>query len=136
MENTKNGLEPGSRDVTEKEATLIQWLVKHGEPECERLLGQVESLKVVSKCNCGCPTIYFALETAGNSRKGERLVRDWIAKMDDEIFGVMLFEVAGQISSLEVYCCSGRVTNFGLPDIEMIRGYDEQSVDRLSPPSS
>jgi hypothetical protein len=136
MENAENGLRPENRDLTNQEASLVRWLVEHGEPGCDLLLDQVENLKVVSKCNCGCPTIYFELQTAGNSRKGERLVSDWVAEMNDEMFGVMLFEAAGQISSLEVYCCSGRVTTFGLPEIGMIRGYDDSAVDRLAPPPS
>jgi hypothetical protein len=136
MENAKNYREPECRNVTDQEATLIRWLVRHGEPGCDRLLDQVKNLMVVSKCNCGCPTIDFALQAAGNSRKGERLVSDWIAETDGEMFGVMLFEVAGEISSLEVYCCSGRVANFGLPEVGMIRGYDDRSVDRLTPPPS
>jgi hypothetical protein len=56
--------------------------------------------------------------------------------MDDELFGVMLFEVAGEISSLEVYSCSGTVRDFGLPETDMLLGYDERSVDPLAPPSS
>jgi hypothetical protein len=105
MENAKNGLQAENRDLTNQEATLIRWLVEHAGPGCEPLLDQVENLKVVSKCNCGCPTVYFELHNTGNSRKGEKLVSDWIAEMNGEMFGVMLFAVAGQISTLEVYCC-------------------------------
>jgi hypothetical protein len=107
----------------------------HGEPGSEDLLEQVNNLRVVSKCNCGCPTVYFALGTDGNSRKGERLVSDWIAKVNDEVFGVMLFAVNGAISSLEVYCCSGRLQEFGLPGVETLLGDDERSSDRLVPPA-
>jgi hypothetical protein len=136
MESAKRRLEPQDREITTQEATLVQWLVEHGEQGCDRLLDQIRHLKVVSNCNCGCPTVYFALQNDVNPRKGERLVSDWIARMDNELFGVMLFEVAGQISSLEVYCCSGRLNTSGLPDIGMLLGYDEHAVDRLTPPSS
>jgi len=136
MENAEKGLEPESREITEQEATLVRWLVEHGEPGCDRLLDQIKNLKVISKCNCGCPTIYFALHATGNSRKSERLISDWLAKIGDELFGVMLFEVAGQISSLEVNCCSGRVVTFGLPEVAAFLGYDDLAVDRLTAPSS
>ena len=136
MENAKEGLESQSRNVTDEEAELVRWLVEHGEPGCDRLLSQVKDLKVVSKCKCGCPTVYFALEGEGNSRKGERLVSDWLAKMNEELFGVMLFEVAGEISSLEVYSCAGTVKSFDLPETSMLLGYDERSVDQLVPPPS
>jgi hypothetical protein len=131
MPNEKDVLEPLDRSITAQEAELVRWLTEHGEPGSEQLLNQIDDLKVVSECKCGCPTVYFAMGTDGNSRKGERLVSDWIAKVGEEIFGVMLFKVDGKISSLEVYCCSGRVEEFGLPPIETILGYDERSVDRL-----
>ena len=136
METAKSVREPENRDISTHEATLVRWLVEHGEPGCDRLLDQIKDLKVVSKCTCGCPTIDFALQDDGNLSKRERLVSDWLAKMGDELFGVMLFEVGGQIRTLEVYCCSGRVKNFGLPETGMLLGYDERVVDRLAPPSS
>lgn len=115
---------------------MVRWLLEHGDPGSEKLLDQIEDLLVVSKCNCGCPTVYFALKGEPTSRKGERIVSDYLALVDGEQFGVMLFELGGQISSLEVYCCSGRLKEFGLPGTEMILGYDERSVDRLVPPPS
>ncbi len=114
---------------------MIRWLLENGEPNASRLVDQINGLKVVSKCMCGCPTVYFALTGNPPSRKGERLVSDWLARMNEELFGVMLFEVGGEISSLEVYSCSGEVTGFGLPEAGMMLGPDDRSVDRLVPPS-
>jgi hypothetical protein len=136
MESAGKGLEPLRRPVSPQEANLIRWLVEHGDPAALHLLGQVNDLEVVSRCNCGCPTVYFALKGSPTSRKGERNVSDWLARMDDELFGVMLFEVDGQISSLEVYSCSGNVKEFELPEGGMLLGYDEHSADRLAPPPS
>ena len=107
MKNAEMGLEPLNRSIAPREAILIRWLVEHGEPGCETLVDQVENLKVISKCNCGCPTVYFALPGNPISRKGERIVSDYLATMDGDLFGAILFEAGGQISSLEVYSCAG-----------------------------
>jgi hypothetical protein len=136
MQNAGKGLEPLNRPVSPQEASLIRWLVEHGDPGAASLSGQVNDLEVVSRCSCGCPTVYFALRGNPTSRKGERNVSDWLARMDGELFGVMLFEVEGQISSLEVYSCSGSVKEFGLPESGMLLGFDERSVDRLATPPS
>lgn len=106
---------------------MIRWLVEHGEPGCEKLLDQIEDLMVVSKCNCGCPTVYFALEGKPTSRKGERIVSDYLALVGGEHFGVMLFELDGQISSLEVYSCAGRSDPFGFPGIQTLFPYEDLS---------
>ena len=136
MEKTQKGLEPLGRRASSQESDLVRWLLEHGDPAVAPLADQVDDLMVVSKCSCGCPTVYFALKGNPTSRKGERVVSDWLARTNDELFGVMLFELDGQISSLEVYSCSGNVKEFGLPESGSLLGYDERSVDRLAPPPS
>lgn len=136
MSTAGKGLEPLNRAVSPQEADLIRWLVEHGDPAFVRLADLIDKLIVVSKCNCGCPTVYFELKGNPLSRKGERLVGDWLAQMDGEPFGVMLFELEGEISSLEVYSCSGSVKEFGLPEIGSLLGYDDRFADRLNHPPS
>ena len=135
MQSAGKGLEKLNRPASPQETSLGRWLVDHGEPESAYLSDQIDGLEVVSKCSCGCPTVYFGFNRSPASRKGERLVSDWLARMDGELFGVMLFEVDQQISSLEVYSCSGKVAGFNLPTSEMLLGYDDRSADRLAPPS-
>jgi hypothetical protein len=110
--------------------------LKHGDPAVAHLADQVDGLMIVSRCNCDCRTVYFAMKGNPASRKGEQIVNDWLAQMDSDLFGVVLFELDGRISSLEVYSCSGRVKEFGLPNSSMLLGYDPLSVDQLAAPPS
>lgn len=117
------GVEQLDRKITEQEAELIRWLLVHGEQDAEQLLSQISDLKVVSKCTCGCPTIYFALPDERTSRKGERIISDYLATVEDNDVGVMLFEIAGHLSSLEVYSQAGSDKPFGLPKIDSLHSY-------------
>ena len=116
-------LEPIKRPLTDHECELIVWLLEHGFDGSSSLLPQVERLTVASRCTCGCPTVDFALDGEPVNRKGEQLISDWLAEVDGELVGVMLFQTNGQISTLEVYSCAGSDKPFGLPLIESIRGY-------------
>jgi hypothetical protein len=62
MSTSKKGMQPENRPVTANERCLVEWLLQHGNPGSDQFLKQVESLVVVSKCSCGCPTVNFAQE--------------------------------------------------------------------------
>jgi hypothetical protein len=102
--------------------------LEHGDPQYLPLASQIDSLRVVSKCTCGCPTVNFALEGNPTSRKGERLIGDCPATVDDQDVGVLLFECRGRLSTLEVYSCAGSDKPFGLPKIEDIYIWEESST--------
>ncbi len=68
------GTEAMRRAVTREEAAVIEWLLRHGEQGSDRFFAQIETLTIVSRCTCGCPTVYFGLENNEASRKGERLI--------------------------------------------------------------
>jgi hypothetical protein len=117
-------LEALSRPLTEQERELITWLIDNGEYEDRHSLrAQVTRLSVRERCTCGCPTVYFALDGSPVPTQGERLVSDYLATVSSMEVGVMLFETAGHLSSLEVYSCPGTDQPFGLPDIASIRPY-------------
>jgi len=109
------------RPITSHERDVILWLIDHATPEHEQLAAQVESLRVVSKCTCGCPTVYFAVEGDPPTRKGEEVISDYVATVDGHGVGVMLFELNGHLSSLEVYSFGVHKEPFGLPAIEDLR---------------
>ena len=102
----------------------MRWLIEHSHLDSRRLLPQIDRLTVAGRCNCGCPTIYFALNCEPVARKGEQLISDWLATVDGDLVGVMLFQTNDRISSLEVYSCAGSDKPFGLPAIEAIIGYE------------
>ena len=61
---------------------------------------------------------------------GEGLVSDWLAEVDGELVGVMLFQSNDRISSLEIYSLGGKLEAsaqvsgkpFTLPAIESMKG--------------
>jgi hypothetical protein len=108
------------RPATQHERDIIRSLLEHGDPQYLQLASQIESLRVVSKCTCGCPTIDFALEGDPPSRKGARLISDFVATVDDQDVGVLLFENDGKLSSLEVYSFAGSVKPCGLPKVDTL----------------
>ncbi len=122
-EDTSRGLEPLERPLTSQERDLVRWLLEHSHLDVSHLVSQIDRLSVFEKCSCGCPTVYFALDCVPVARQGERLISDWLAEVDGNSVGVMLFQSGDKISSLEVYSCAGTVKQFGLPAIESIRGY-------------
>ncbi len=122
-EDASKGLEPLVRPLTPHERDLVRWLLEHSHLDVSHLLTQIDRLNVFEKCSCGCPTVYFALDGVPVARKGEQLISDWLAEVDGNSVGVMLFESGNRISSLEVYSCAGTMDHFGLPEIESIRGY-------------
>jgi hypothetical protein len=133
MTEVGKGLEVTIRKATDHEASLIHWLLKHGEKDAERFLPQIVDLTVTSRCTCGCPTIYFDLGNEITSRKGERIISDYLATVEGQDVGVMLFEVDGQLSSLEVYSCAGTDKPFGLPEIQTLYPWEKLSEHRKNP---
>jgi hypothetical protein len=128
MSTFMKGTQPENRPVTAKERSLIEWLLRHGNPGSEQFLQQVDSLVVVSKCSCGCPTVYFGQEEGESIAQGdEHILADYLATVNGEGVGVILFQRGGRLSSLEVYSQAGTDKPFGLPELETIYSYEELS---------
>lgn len=122
------GLESLDRPLSLQERELLLWLIEHsGSDDKPRLHSQVEALSVCEKCTCGCPTVYFALKGVPVNQKREHLIADYLATVDEQDVGVMLFERAGLLSSLEVYSCAGSDKPFGLPEIATLHTFEEHS---------
>ncbi len=124
MNDAKRG-ESQHRPISVKERALIEWLLQHGNPGSEQFLEQVDSLVVVWKCSCGCPTVNFAREGKSAPDGAEHILADYLATVDGEDVGIILFQRGGRLSSLEVYSQAGTDKPFGLPEIETIYSYQE-----------
>lgn len=124
MNDAKKG-ESLHRPITVKERALIDWLLRHGNPGSEQFLEQLDSLVVVWKCSCGCPTVDFADEGRPVPHEAKHIIADYLATVDGEDVGIMLFQRGGRLSSLEVYSQAGSDKSFGLPEIETIYSYEE-----------
>jgi hypothetical protein len=136
MSDVRKG-ESQHRPVTVKERALIDWLLRHGNPGSELFLEQLDSLVVVWKCSCGCPTVNFAREGKPAPHEAEHILADYLATMDGEEFGIILFQRGGRLSSLEVYSQAGIDKPFGLPEIETIYSYEElaEREKKRNPPT-
>jgi len=124
MNDAKKG-ESQHRPITAKERALIDWLLRHGNPGSQQFLEQVDSLVVVWKCSCGCPTVNFAAKGKPVPQEAEHILADYLAAVDGEDVGIILFQRGGRLSSLEVYSQAGTDKSFGLPEIETIYSYEE-----------
>jgi hypothetical protein len=69
IEAAAHGLIPEKRSLTRKERELSKWLLEHRNVDSSKLLAQIDKLTVVSKCNCGCPTVYLAVDGQEPSRE-------------------------------------------------------------------
>ena len=134
MSNEDKGLIRVNRAITLQEDGLIRWLLDHSDVDPELFNSQLSDVTVASKCNCGCPTIYFAYRGEPVTRKGEHLISDYLATVEGQEVGVMLFERDGYLSSLEVYSCAGADKPFGLPEIESLYPYEDLAQHRRQPP--
>ena len=119
-----NGLIPESRALSAEERELTKWLVEHSGTDSSEFLAQIDKLTVASKCNCGCPTVYFVVIGQEPSRESEVILADYLATVNEHPVGVMLFQRGGLLSSLEVYSCDGIPKSFDLPKIDSLRPLD------------
>jgi hypothetical protein len=133
MKKNDKGLSREERAITAHEDDLIRWLLDHGDVDPQPFMLQLSDITVASKCNCGCPTIYFAYKGEPVIRKGEQIISDYLATVEDQEVGIMLFARDGYLSSLEVYSCAGTDKPFGLPEVESLYSYDDAAQHRPKP---
>jgi hypothetical protein len=125
-----------NRPITQQERHLIKWLLEHGVHGSEQFVSQLDSLSVIWKCRCGCPTVNFALHGESVVSDNEHILADYLAIADGQDVGVILFQKEGRLSSLEVYSRAGTDKPFGLPEIEALYSYEELPHRQAKPSSS
>ena len=111
------------RSATDHERAVVRWLLEQTDPKYASLADQIDNLQVVSKCNCGCPSVDF--EELAPGVGPSHLISDQLGIVDGEVVGVMLFERGGHLSMLEVYSFAGADNPFGLPSLENLLRWDE-----------
>ena len=114
---------PEDRVLTIAEAALVRWLLEHGIPQAADYLPQLDRVRVVSRCYCGCASVNFAINDVvppfGDSIS---ILADyeWQA-VGGELFGVFVFERGGLLAGLEVWSQDGLAPAVALPNIEQLR---------------
>lgn len=115
---------PVERNFSNAERTLLEWLLVHGGSDASKYQSQIENLRVVARCGCGCPTVDFALES-GRKLGASHIVAEAGGKSPEGIsVGVILHAREGELSELEVYSNQGLDVPFNLPRPESLEAYD------------
>jgi hypothetical protein len=123
------GHRAANRPLTAEEVHLLRWLIAHGTAEASRYADQVDRVRVVSECTCGCPTIDLALDDQSTSTQGGSLIISDVVGESPEGIGVnVILHVRGEaLSELEVYSPDGR-SPFGLPKPEALKAWEDAAV--------
>ena len=98
---------PDDRPLSAQELALVRWLLDNGTPSARTYLGEIETLRVVSRCGCGCASVDFVNTPAA----GVDVLSDY--KWQDEqgrLFGAFAFAKAGKLAGIEVWSIDGRAT--------------------------
>src|SRR5262247_3782845 len=109
---------PEDRDLTAGEVRLVRWLHEHGTGDARAFISQLENLRVVSRCRCGCPSIDFVPDCAS----GMQILSDYV--YDDpagHTVGVFLFASAGRLAGLEIWSIEGDPVPNAVPAPELLR---------------
>ena len=118
LQQTSNDL---PRALNQGERELLVYLFARFFAQSEVYLNQLETIVVVSRCPCGCPTIN--LWKAGEAEPpGERALVFWGGNGTNaagELVGLLLFQTDGVISCLEIIPYSDE-RDCGLPLLESI----------------
>lgn len=111
------------RNLSSGERTLLQWLLMHGSSDASKYMSQIDSLRVVSKCGCGCPTVDFALQS-GRKVGGSDIAAEAGGKSPEGIsVGVILLVRDDELSELEVYSTEGWDVPFSLPTPDSLEAF-------------
>jgi hypothetical protein len=103
------------RQLTPDERTLLRWLLERGTEEARALVAQVEHLRVVSRCDCGCPSIDFGLADGTPGPHAGGIVAEAAGESPEgALVGVMVWAGGAQVATLEVYAMAD-VERFSLP---------------------
>jgi hypothetical protein len=120
---------PLDRSLSQNERTLLEWLLARSSSDVEnsdvsKYRSQIDSLHVVAKCGCGCPTVDFALQS-GQKHGASDIVAEAGGKSPEGVtVGVILHAREGELSELEVYSTLGLDTSFSLPVPDSLEPYE------------
>ena len=94
-----------ARQLTTGEQNLVAWLIDHGPPTAARYRVELEQLRVVSECGCGCPTVDFIAPGGSHGSVGShrRIVAEAFGTSPEQTtVDVILWAAGDRLASLEV----------------------------------
>jgi hypothetical protein len=114
-----SGVVSENRPPTPDEKQLLIWLISNGKPEARDYMRQVEELRVISRCSCGCPTVDFTPPKGPSD-----LLADFYGITPENVeVGVILHARDGRLSEMEIYSVHQQEEPFGLPKIDTLKNY-------------
>jgi hypothetical protein len=115
------------RPLTAEELEVLRWVLEHGGKAAQSFLPQLEGIRAVRWCDCGCPSIRLITRPDGPKVDGKlgNIVCDFDgATHEDEKAGVLLFQRDGRLDLMEIYSLDaglyGDSPEYGLPTIESL----------------
>lgn len=103
------------RPLSAAESRLVRWLLEHGEPGSARFLPELDALRIVARCSCGCASIDFVEDGSGPME----VIADFDLRPLGRVpGGVFLFTRGGRLAGLEVYSFGDPIA--GCPDPEAL----------------
>lgn len=114
-----------NRPLTSEESVLIVWLLDNGSPAARDFVPQLDGIRVVGKCLCGCPTIDLAVSGSDKSTTGaSQILADFVGETSKGWqVGVLLHARDGKLSELEIYNLSEHEGAYSLPTIPSLKPF-------------
>ena len=92
------------RELTATERAVLERLLRGDSDDATRLREQLEGLKVVGRCDCGCPTIDFDTAAAAPDATSRLVGLEGTAAIapGEPPVEILMFETDGLLGSLEL----------------------------------
>ena len=119
---------PENRPLSQEEADLVKWLLEHGwNKTAANFIPQIERLRVVSRCGCGCRSIDFSVDNIEPDYSvGLETLSDYYwGEGGKDLCGIFVFQRGGRLAGLELYSVDGMVTPKNLPNLTELTEFTE-----------
>lgn len=113
-----------NRKLTQQEEDLVIWLIKNGQNSYDSFLEQVNDLRIVAYCKCGCASIDFKIIKTGFNVISDFLYRD----ENENLMGIFLFEVNNELAGLDLYAIEAEYVPTRIPKTSWLFSEKDQEL--------
>lgn len=109
------------RPLTADEATVVQWLLEHGDGDNREFLAQLKRARVVRLCPCGCANIDFSIDGKRPQHFAMHVLSDYEWRNNlGHLCGAFVFEQDGLLAGLDSWSIDGLGIPDAMPPIERL----------------